>query len=192
MKRFQLGFLIAAMAAMCLSIDSVQVCGQEMADEVEEAVDGGDAKPKRAARRARGGANASMASHPVMLALDTDGDGTLSAMEISSALAALATLDTDGDGAITPQEMMPKRGGGAGSKAEGSSSRRANQLLKKDANGDGMLSVDEVPEGFAKKFDKVDTNGDGLIDRAELEAMPSKPKKKNKARDDADEGGDDL
>ena len=191
MKHFELGFLIAAMAAMCFSIETVQVCAQEMDGDAQEAVDGVDAKPKR---RGRGAANSDKAAHPVMRALDTNGDGTLSATEISSALTALATLDTDGDGAITPQELMPKRGrGGAGSQAEGGNMRRVNQMMKRDANGDGTLSVDEVSDGFAKRFDKVDTNGDGVIDRAELEAMPSRQKKKEKPLDkDANEGEGDL
>ncbi len=41
-----------------------------------------------------------------------------------------------------------------------------------DANGDGMLTVDEVqaayPEVTADQFSQIDVNGDGAIDDAEM------------------------
>lgn len=45
--------------------------------------------------------------HPLMRALDTDGDGALSAAEIERAPAALKTLDRDGDGALSRDELRP-------------------------------------------------------------------------------------
>jgi hypothetical protein len=51
---------------------------------------------------------------PAMKALDTDGDGELSASEIAKAPAALATLDTDGDGQLSRDELMPRPPQGAG------------------------------------------------------------------------------
>ena len=44
---------------------------------------------------------------PVIVALDADRDGELSAEEIENAAAALKTLDKDGDGALSRQEMHP-------------------------------------------------------------------------------------
>ena len=44
---------------------------------------------------------------PVMLALDANGDGTLSAAEISNAPASLKALDVNGDGKLTRDELRP-------------------------------------------------------------------------------------
>ena len=44
---------------------------------------------------------------PLLRALDTDRDGTLSAEEIAGAAKALKALDRNGDGALTPDELRP-------------------------------------------------------------------------------------
>jgi Ca2+-binding EF-hand superfamily protein len=49
---------------------------------------------------------------PIMTALDTDGDGELSAVEIANAPASLKKLDKNGDGQLTPDEFRPAGGPG--------------------------------------------------------------------------------
>ncbi|MBZ0268634.1 EF-hand domain-containing protein [bacterium] len=50
---------------------------------------------------------------PLLLALDADNDGALSAAEISNAVEALLTLDANGDGALSASELLPpEREGG--------------------------------------------------------------------------------
>jgi hypothetical protein len=44
---------------------------------------------------------------PVMLALDADADGALSATEINNAPASLKALDADGDGKLSREELRP-------------------------------------------------------------------------------------
>jgi hypothetical protein len=44
---------------------------------------------------------------PIMLALDADGDGSLSATEIANATKSLLALDLNKDGALTPDEYRP-------------------------------------------------------------------------------------
>ena len=44
---------------------------------------------------------------PLIMALDADGDGIISAAEIANAAAALKTLDKNGDGQLTPDEYAP-------------------------------------------------------------------------------------
>ena len=59
-------------------------------------------------RRAVGGR---MPVSPVVQALDTDGDGELSAKEIENATAALKTLDKDKDGKLSSEELRPSLAG---------------------------------------------------------------------------------
>ncbi len=49
--------------------------------------------------------------HPVLLALDADGDGEISAAEIDSAAAALLKLDANGDQRLSREELRPADGG---------------------------------------------------------------------------------
>jgi Ca2+-binding EF-hand superfamily protein len=59
---------------------------------------------------------------------------------------------------------------------------------KKDANGDGFLSLDEFKAGMPEKaaakadqrFQKVDANGDGKVSRDELNAGMEKRGKRKK------------
>ena len=50
---------------------------------------------------------------PLMTALDTDQDGTVSETEVASAARSLRSLDTDGDGRISPDELQPPSSGGS-------------------------------------------------------------------------------
>ena len=49
---------------------------------------------------------------PLMTALDTDGDGELSAKEIEAASVTLKTLDKDKDGKLSAEELRPAGGPG--------------------------------------------------------------------------------
>ena len=66
------------------------------------------------------GAGMAGAVHPLMQALDADGDGVISAKEIKSAAKALKSLDANRDGKLTQDELLPGRApampgaGGAG------------------------------------------------------------------------------
>lgn len=44
-------------------------------------------------------------------------------------------------------------------------------LTKADANQDGILTKDEIPEPFQAMLPRVDLNGDGSLDAEELKAM---------------------
>lgn len=45
---------------------------------------------------------------PLVMALDADHDGKISAAEIQAAPSALETLDLNGDGELTPEELRPQ------------------------------------------------------------------------------------
>ena len=53
----------------------------------------------------------------------------------------------------------------------GGAGRMLERLAELDANKDGMIQRDEVPENMQRMFDRADTNQDGVIDAAELEAL---------------------
>ncbi len=53
-----------------------------------------------------------------MLALDTNGDGEISAAEIDAAPKSLLTLDKNGDGQITNDEVTPAPGRGPGGRGQ--------------------------------------------------------------------------
>ena len=53
------------------------------------------------------GAGMAGAVHPLMQALDADGDGVISAKEIKSAAKALKSLDANRDGKLTQDELAP-------------------------------------------------------------------------------------
>ncbi len=59
----------------------------------------------------RGGEGRPPKAPPLIVALDVDKDGVISATEIEGASAALSTLDTNGDGQLTQDEIRPPRGG---------------------------------------------------------------------------------
>jgi Ca2+-binding EF-hand superfamily protein len=103
--------------------------------------------------------------------LDTDGDGSLSADEITKALgstsqlssdqvaSAVSQLDTNGDGKLSADELtaglqaaQPHGGGGHhhhGHADGASSSDLASALMSSsDTNGDGVLSADEVAKAL--------------------------------------------
>jgi collagen type III alpha len=109
--------------------------------------------------------------NPLFAAIDTDSDGVISARELRKAAAAIKSLDADGDGSITLAEASPQRGpGGPGGEGGEGGSFIDRMFQRSDANGDGKLTKDEVPERMAPMLDGADTNEDGAIDRAELEA----------------------
>jgi Ca2+-binding EF-hand superfamily protein len=120
--------------------------------------------------------------------LDTDRDGQLSTSEIVAAGTALLKLDRNGDGKLTPDEVFagppgspPPRPDDArppeGRPGEVRPGGRGNfpalrdRLRQADANGDGKLSKDEVPDFLRERFDRLDSNGDGVLDDAELQRL---------------------
>ncbi len=109
-------------------------------------------------------------SNPMFEALDTDGDGVITARELRTAVKALKSLDADGDGNISLEEASPMRGPGGPGGRGGDPSAMIDRFMERDANGDGKLTIDEVDERMARMLQGADTNQDGAVDRAELEA----------------------
>ena len=137
-------------------------------------------------REGEGRGPGGMPPFPVMMALDANHDGEISAEEINNATAALKKLDRNKDGRLDREELRPAFGGrGGGPGGEGGRGRGGfggppgggpgafvdGLLERQDKNGDGKLSGDEIPERMRENLARVDTNNDKVVDRAELEKM---------------------
>jgi Ca2+-binding EF-hand superfamily protein len=97
-------------------------------------------------------------------AIDVDSDGIISKAELRRAVAQLRKLDTDKDGNITLAEVSVGGPGGP----MGDPAQFVERLLQNDKNGDGKLTIDEVPDFMKPMLEGADANGDGAIDRNEL------------------------
>ncbi len=125
---------------------------------------------------------------PLVNAIDTDHDGTISAAEISQAPEALKTLDRNADGQLTAEELRPAFGPRAG-RPDGPGARRGDdaeargdsaagpgdddlvsRLMAFDANKDGALSRAELPARMQGLFARADANKDDVLTTDELKA----------------------
>ena len=122
---------------------------------------------------------------PFFRMLDEDRDGQVSTAEIDQWAAKFKDFDGDDDGLISPEEMRSAvakareafggpRGGGPGDRPRGprpdgqQPGRGLERLFERDADGDGKLSAEELPEPLQDRLERLDANGDGLLDREEL------------------------
>ena len=69
-------------------------------------------------RGGQGGPGGFMRMFPVMVALDSDGNGEISSEEIKGAVAALKKLDKNKDGKLTEDELRPSFGGRGGASGQ--------------------------------------------------------------------------
>ena len=103
--------------------------------------------------------------------IDANSDGKITPEELAEHRAArFAEKDTNGDGLLSPEEMAAaaiKR------VTENAPKRFERMLDRADADGDGMISLAELPgeERSARMFDRLDSDGDGAISVEEMEKM---------------------
>ena len=120
---------------------------------------------------------------PVMEALDMDGDGEISKLEIKNAIKNLRALDQNGDGKLSGEEIEPPRGpGGPGFRG----GDPASMIEQMDQDGDGKLQIDELPDFMARRMAEADANDDGILSEEELaSAMENMRGRGGRGRPDA-------
>ncbi|QCI98237.1 XopAW family type III secretion system calcium-binding effector [Agrobacterium larrymoorei] len=120
--------------------------------------------------------------------LDTDGSGSLSQTEFTSARPDDVTedmannlftqLDADGDGTLSTEELAAKDAAPNGAPPP-PPAEEEDSISSLDTNGDGVVSQaeflaarpDEVSEEDATSlFSQIDSDGDGTVSQEELEA----------------------
>ena len=95
----------------------------------------------------------------------------------------LEKFDKDGDGKLNEAERAQAK--------KAMEKKGAEMFAKADANSDGKISKDEVPEQAWARMSKADKNADGLVSAKELEQAhqkrpgggDAKPKGKKKETD---------
>jgi Ca2+-binding EF-hand superfamily protein len=118
-------------------------------------------------------------------AIDTNGDGTLSAAELQAAEAKVqqnrinairqrvegefTKLDTNKDGQLSKAEFMAAAPVSASTPPNGS-----KLLTDLDKNKDGKVTLDEYRAPILARFDALDTNHDGVISDAERKAAAAR------------------
>lgn len=129
-------------------------------------------------------------------ALDANGDGVIAATELKESqrlwfTRALRVSDTNKDGRLSPQELTgafadpePR------SAPDGRSGRQRRQFDpgRLDRNGDGMITLDEVPERARERFEKMlDRTGKKSISVDEMARMRERSGGKGRSNKKASE-----
>jgi Ca2+-binding EF-hand superfamily protein len=119
------------------------------------------AKHADAAQKAPDADRADRMAQHMLARIDTDKDGKISKAEIDAESAALfKRLDKNADGKIASDEVRHHRWGGKG----------AGMLGRMDTDKDGNITKAEFTTAEDQMFQKLDANGDGVISQDEMQA----------------------
>jgi Ca2+-binding EF-hand superfamily protein len=102
--------------------------------------------------------------------LDADKDGKVTKAEVEAFRAAkVKAMDTNGDGKISADELAAPRIAAATDRIK---TRSADMVKEMDSDGDGQLTAAEMATrpGPEMLFDKIDANKDGAVTQDEVDA----------------------
>jgi Ca2+-binding EF-hand superfamily protein len=167
------GYLSAiGVVCLCATMSAAQVprnpAAKADAKAVNPAVPGRPAADaKRDADVKRPGDAAAPQANAMFAAMDADGDGVISKLELRKAIKALKTLDNDGS--ITLAEASV---GGPSAIAGGvaADDPQVAQLMSMDRNRDNKLTANEVPPAMQQMVGAADQDRNGEITREEIAA----------------------
>ncbi|MBC7133636.1 MAG: EF-hand domain-containing protein [Roseovarius sp.] len=99
--------------------------------------------------------------------------GTEMNREMGGGMADMAArfegADTDGDGLLGPEELAARMTEQAAARI---AARVERMIARHDADGDGMLSLDELQAAQGgRMFERLDADGDGMISPGEFARM---------------------
>ena len=100
-------------------------------------------------------------------AIDVDGDGVITKLELRRAVVQLRKLDTDKDGNITLAEVSAFGPMGPAPNP----AQFIENIMGNDKNRDGQLTPDEVPDNLKPMLRDADLNNDSVVTREELMAV---------------------
>ena len=121
--------------------------------------------------------------------IDADRDGKATREEFAKSIEErFARADINGDGQITDDDLPPfmrgrgaleadgpaaggRQGGPRGHGGRGRGMGMMQTLRDADANGDGVITRDEMAAASAKRFERFDRNSDGAVDSADAETF---------------------
>ena len=119
--------------------------------------------------------------------LDANADGRLTKDELPEQMAEkIMQADADGDGEVTKEELeaaREKMGGRRGGQGQGGPNQAGRGqggpqdgafFERLDANKDGKLTKDELPERATERIMQADADGDGIVTKAEFAAAREK------------------
>ena len=117
--------------------------------------------------------------NPLIQALDADGDGVISSVEMENAAAALWRLDKNGDGRVSREELRPQEDG----RDDRRGPRDDRDSGWRGGRNQGSIGQRDTPERGPVRDDRsgaprqpwpiahakeLDTNGDGIVSREEM------------------------
>ena len=121
--------------------------------------------------------------------LDADKDGKVTKVEIEAhKTARFEQADTNKDGKLSAEEMTAARDA---MMAQRKADRMAQMIARLDKDGDGMISMAEMPNppNADKMFERVDTDKDGAISQAEADTAKQMMQDRMAKRDGQGKGG---
>ena len=120
---------------------------------------------------------------PSFQELDADQDGKITPSEIEAfSKLRFETADTNSDGFLSADELEAQT---LKRMQERAKMRSAKMLEKKDANGDGKLSLEEMKQNGkrqAKMFKHMDADNDGAISAQEYQDAKANMKQRHKGK----------
>lgn len=156
------GVLVLAMGSTAAFVATAQTAETEQAErgaqaEMVKADHRGGDRGKHKSRGHRGGRGGGEMFRTLFEAVDVDGDGTVTIEEINAYRdARVAEVDASGDGSLSIEEFDVLY-------RDFTRSRMVDAFQRLDADGDGVISPEEMNTSISRMVERMDRDGDGSL-----------------------------